>query len=788
MAEDIKYIYSQLIDVTKLPTKTVTWEGPHSLQEAATFLHLYDIFCEDYLDWTVHYYYSDSNKHSIVFVTSQPSSLQFLLLRKGYYNVGIKAVINGVGANYSQDKAIKTVAKDNDGTTTYQISIDLKDFQGFLDIRYSYMQNGDYTYSELFEQGEHDVRTSDIRTDVWKSGEYKNGYPKVEIPLYGINDKCIRGYSNIFAVENKGWTKEKLEELQGASINLEDIDTYYGNTLSADLINTYPMQDTTKLSNTKQFRSKSFGLVKSTGKYKTLYKWSDYPAEQRVKITVEYNGTEVIIKTYGIQQQVYNLDDWSDLKDDTYHQSLGPVYSATYHSFHKTELDLMWEYSNWEEKCVEIDTITYATKEPSIIFEVYQGEVVNNFNTYNTMTPSWDSTDCVGRYNNRDVSGIEFNTTGGHYYQINIKSTDSDNFKIKPSLYTLILQKDKKYEFYMTNFLEENVTNPNLYFCSKMKYSNLPNWMILYKADTLRYTVYDGKVTLPSGIIKLDSMNTDFYEPTIYYINTNDAFIRSYFDTRDDNTTYLISINIGRPLSSSSSVYKSLFVNSWEASTVVETIYNNMGSDHCRIFLPNFIETNINYANIKGLPTPEIRSNTKVSYNFISDYRKNYFLNYIDKSSLAGVVYHHYDLCPAFTDGTTTLKWKQSEQPLYGLNFTFKDSQTKVTESTNWIEELILTNYSNQVSTTSDFNQYKNYSALIIDNEKWIGGNQQNKYIIVPPYPKTVQSLNGGTITNLVSASNPRINDQGIYESTLCIYPKNNYSIGGLVIYAKEDN
>ena len=768
-----QYIYSQLINVTKLPTKTVTL---HNLEEAAVFLHLYKIVCDNSnLTWTINHHYSNG-KHSIVFVTSESASLRFLLFPEGYLNAGIKANVNDIGImKYSQNTAINTIAKINGGTTTYQISIDLTDFQGYLDTKYSYLQNGDYAYSELFEQGEHNVETSQNVSDVYILNEYKNGYPKVEIPLYGIDGKCMRGYSNIFAVENKGLTKDKVS-------NIEDIDTYYGNTLASDLINTYRIQDTTKIFKPEQFRSKSFGLVKSTGKYKTLYKWSDYPAEQRVKITVEYDGTQIIITTYGIQQQVYNLDDWSDLKDDVYNQSLGPVFSATYHSFHKTELDL-----TWEEKYKWIKTITYATKEPSIIFETYQGETVTNFNKYNTITPSWNSTDCVGKYNNRDVSGIEFNTTGGHYYQINIKSTDAGNFKIKPSLYTLLLKKDKKYEFYMTNFSEESVTNPNLYFCSKMKYNNLPNWMILYKADTLRYTVYDGKVTLPSGIIKLDSMNTDFYEPTIYYINTNDAFIRSYFDTRDDNSNYLISINIGRPLASSSS-YKSLFINSWDSSTVVETIYNNMGSDHCRIFLPNFLETNINYANIKGLPTPEMRGNTGVSYNFISDYRKNYFLNYIDKSSLEGLVYHHYSLCPAFKDGTTELKWKQSEQPWYGFNFIFNDSQTKVTENTNWIEELITTNYSNQVSTTSDFNQYKNYSALIVDNEKWFGGNQQNKYIIVPPYPKTVQSLNGGTITNLVSASNPRTNGQGIYESTLCIYPKNNYSIGGLIIYAKEDN
>lgn len=84
-------------------------------------------------------------------------------------------------------------------------------------------------------------------------------------------------------------------------------------------------------------------------------------------------------------------------------------------------------------------------------------------------------------------------------------------------------------------------------------------------------------VTIPKDSILLTNVidNTDFYEPTVYYININDNFNRTYFDTKDDNTTYLISINIGRPLASSATVpYKSLFINSFNTSTIVETMYD----------------------------------------------------------------------------------------------------------------------------------------------------------------------------------------------------------------------
>lgn len=772
-----QYIYNDLVKQSQLD-KYPNGANFIDLATAANFLHLNTIKSEGPVNsWSVTY--NKDNKTLTFTAKRTPSAtgdikLHFYLLPTSYPDTGIKGHFNNNTSDIVLIDTTNGIVLTNDKLI---IHLDTQ-LQGFMKPAYSYLQNGDYAYSELFEQGERNVETSQNVSDVYILNEYKNGYPKVEIPLYGINGKCIRGYSNIFATENKGLTKDKTS-------TIEDIDTYYGNTLASDLINTYRIQDTTKIFKPKQFRSKSFGLVKNTGKYKTLYKWSDYAAEDRIRITVEYDGEQVIIKNYSLPQQI-NTVTYSDLKDNFTSQTIAGKITR-YHHLVKDELDLSWESENWIEKAAKPTTITYKTKDPTILFEVYKGETYTSFNGSTTpITTNPDKTGGSWIYNSRDVSSIEMKDNNGHYYQVNLKSVNKDNFNIKPTLYSLTLKTNIVYEFTMTGFQPITYDNPNLYFYGGLDYSNFPLWAHVFKTNKLKYTAYDGVVTIPKDSIKLTNVidNTDFYEPTIYYININDNFNRTYFDTRDDNTTYLISINMGRPLDSTSTTnYKSLFINSFNTNTTVETMYDVWGSDHCRVFLPNFIEKNINYANIKGLPNPTLTNNSNVPYNFVSDYRKNYFLSIVTASNNTNTYNHVYELCPAYEYKTKTLKWKSATEDIwYGFPYVTNSRANLSTIHNNWIEEFIWQNYYDKVITYTDFSLYQNYMALIVDNEKWNLGNQQNRYLIIPPYPKTVQSLNGGTIKNLINASNPQ------KESTLCIYPLNNYSIGGLVIYAKEED
>lgn len=65
--------------------------------------------------------------------------------------------------------------------------------------------------------------------------------------------------------------------------------------------------------------------------------------------------------------------------------------------------------------------------------------------------------------------------SNGHYFQINLKSVNKDNFNIKPKLYSLSLKTNIVYEFMMTGFQPISYDNPNLYFCSGLDYSNFPS-------------------------------------------------------------------------------------------------------------------------------------------------------------------------------------------------------------------------------------------------------------------------------------------------------------------------
>lgn len=70
------------------------------------------------------------------------------------------------------------------------------------------------------------------------------------------------------------------------------------------------------------------------------------------------------------------------------------------------------------------------------------------------------------------------------------------------------------------------------------------------------------------------------------------------------------------------------------------------------------------------MPEPTLTNNSGVPYNFLSDYRKNYFLSIVTGSNDTNSYNHVYELCPAFEYKTKTLKWTSATEDIwYGFPY-----------------------------------------------------------------------------------------------------------------------